>query len=360
MYKTLYDYDNNITINPLEKNKNNYFKKLTLIFGPSCSGKSTIINEIMYLCRLDIPSYFVVCPSNLSNDQYNNLPSICVKNKLEVSWLETLWDRQKNASEAYSITNNIDNLYNLFRKIASESKKNLVLELIDKTNKALQKINNNNNISYSDKKKNINNKKKKKNNFLKNLYKNTIKEYNNKNYKNIELTQIDKICIKYIDFNPNIMLILDDCASTFKEIYKKTNIIKKIFYEGRHFNITTVISSQNDKEISSELRKNSFITIFTNLQTSLTNFTRSSNNYSKDMQKKAINISKLIFSNSKNEKYRKLVYIRDVEEPFFHTTANIYEDLKFCCDYLWILDNIINKKNNELNNNNPFFNNLDI
>ena len=54
------------------------------------------------------------------------------------------------------------------------------------------------------------------------------------------------------DFNPNIMLILDDCASQFKKWYKKSSIIKQIFYEGRWRFFTTVITAQDDKEIDSD------------------------------------------------------------------------------------------------------------
>ena len=44
--------------------------------------------------------------------------------------------------------------------------------------------------------------------------------------KPMKLPKKEKCALMYLDFNPNILLILDDCASKFKKWYKKTNVIK--------------------------------------------------------------------------------------------------------------------------------------
>ena len=153
------------------------------------------------------------------------------------------------------------------------------------------------------------------------------------------------------------MLILDDCASTFKKYYKKSNVIKKIFYEGRHRYFTTVITTQDDKEIDSELRKNSMISIFTSPQASIANFERTSNNYPKHEKEKSRVCITTIFNQEKNQPrhYRKLVYMRDDPEPFRYTEAELYDDFRMCGDSLWNFNKKIGNKLNAFNKHNPFF-----
>ena len=55
-----------------EKDYKNYLNKTTIVYGRTNSGKSTIIEEIMYLCKDYIPTVFVIAPTNSSNNAYTN------------------------------------------------------------------------------------------------------------------------------------------------------------------------------------------------------------------------------------------------------------------------------------------------
>jgi GTPase SAR1 family protein len=66
--------------------------------------------------------------------------------------------------------------------------------------------------------------------------------------------------IKYINFTPYSMIIFDDIISIAKALEPK---IANLFIEGRHYNITTIVSSQKYMGICNTAWFNAFFRIFT-------------------------------------------------------------------------------------------------
>lgn len=328
-----------------------YHKKMTLIFGGSKTGKTTIVKDILYLLKNLIPNVFIIAPTNVSNNSFTGIvPPILIKSTLEQKWLEDLWERQKEATEIYQFVNNLDNLKSIYDEISDENEKYIEMEMKKMTIKMIRKV-------EKSKLLNIMEKKNKKDKLLKLEKKSLIKFYktiihNNKTYLRRKKENKYKIILNYLNFDPNILLLLDDCASQFKSWYKKCNVIKKIFYEGRHKYLTTIITAQDDKEIDSELRKNAMITIFTSAQSALANFERASNNYSKDIKEKAKLCISEIFKNNNND-YKKMVFFRDSYNQFQYIRANLYDRFTMCSNIWWILSKKMKKKN-QINKNNRF------
>ena len=118
-------------------------------------------------------------------------------------------------------------------------------------------------------------------------------------------------CLKYLDFNPNLGLIVDDCAAQIKQ-WGKDETIGKIFYQGRHNFITSIYTFQHDKLLDTNFRQNAFISIFTTEKCARAYFTRPTNNFDKDEQNKVKNILKEIFVPSDPaKKFQKLIYVRE-------------------------------------------------
>jgi hypothetical protein len=55
-------------------------------------------------------------------------------------------------------------------------------------------------------------------------------------------------------FSDKVLLIYDDCISETK--FFNSNVVKKMFFNSRHLNISTIITSQNYKSLSKPLRLN--------------------------------------------------------------------------------------------------------
>jgi hypothetical protein len=341
----------------MPKNYSHYLNRTTILYGRTNSGKSTVIEEIMYLCKDHIPTIFVVAPTNSSNNAYTGkVPDQFIRKELDVDWLDKLLTRQKNAAGAYINANKIEILKSLFNKVSDENSQSLEQSIINKAHSSLAYISDSV-MDFPQKKKQKNQILEHKNNMLRRLYKTTIRFHKVTLENNQKLHKTEKAALSFLDFNPNIMLILDDCASTFKKLYKKSSAIKEIFYEGRHYFITTIISAQDDKEIDSELRKNTTVSVFTTAQSATSNFERSSNGYPKHEKNKAKTCIESVFKQQENDvtHFQKLVYIQGDADPFKYTIADLYDDFKMGSLPMWQYSEKIKSHKNLLNKNNPLF-----
>ena len=343
----------------MPKSYKHYLNKTTIVYGRTGSGKSIIIEEIMKLCQMFVPSIFVIAPTNSSNNAYTNkVPAQFIKKDLDITWLEKLLERQKNSANAYNNANNLEILKSLFNYISDDTSQSLELSIIQKAKNAVGYIESSN-ITFASKKNQKTQINTERDTILRKLYKTTIR------FNKVELEQrkdLDKLewgAIEYLDFNPNVILILDDCASKFKKMYKKSSAIKEIFYEGRHYFFTTIISSQDDKEIDSELRKNTSVSVFTTAQSATSNFERTSNGYPKHERLRAKACTEGVFKQDENDikHHQKLVYVQGEADPFKYTIADIYEEFRMGSGPMWSLSDKIRERRTKRVSDNPLFTN---
>jgi hypothetical protein len=343
------------------KDYNHFLNKTTLIYGRTNSGKSVIIDEIMFLLKDHIPIPFVICESSVtisSSPYVDKLPNNCIKSGATKEWLEQFMSNQKGKAALYKTANDFKIIKKVFDKIKTSEIIETEKSVKDYGEKYIDAINNNSRFDFSQKKEQIVKITNIQKTHLINLYKTTIRKNKFKLETGGDLTPDEICCVNYLDFNPNVLLIYDDCAANFKTWVKESTSIKEMFYNGRHYYITQIITAQDDKEIDSALRKNALISIFTTQQSATANFERKSNSYSKSEIKKAELCIKKIFNDDNKVNFKKLVYLQNgTSSPFCYTIANIYEDFHIGSDMLWQLDKKISNTTKNPNSNNAFFNN---
>lgn len=357
--------DDGSSIEMFNKDYNKFFNRTTIIYGRTDSGKSTIINELMFLLKDHISIPFVICESSVvikASPYFNKIPNPLIKFSATKAWFEEVLKFQKGRTAIFITANDICNLKILFDKINSSAGNEIEQSIICNSEKYINMIMANTKLSNSQRKKQKDKIEKTQATHLKKLYKNYVRKYKTTLECIKDLTPDEICCINYLDFNPSLLIIYDDCAANFKSWVKSSTSIKEIFYNGRHYNITQIISVQDDKEIDSELRKNALISIFTTERSATSNFERKSNNYQKDEVKYAAICSKKIFDINDygmEKNFRKLIYMLNAgNKPFQYTIADIPEDFQLGCPALWKIDTRLKDlKKNNLSSNNAFFDN---
>jgi AAA+ ATPase superfamily predicted ATPase len=361
--------DDGTSIKWIYKTYKTFINQTILLYGRRKSGKSTIIDEIMYLCKNYIPVVFVICLSAVSieSSSYSGkIPNFCIKNTADKEWFMQLMFIQKGRAELYNTANDIKNLNTVFNLIKTPYTENIETTIIDKSKSLIQTIQNNTDLPFDKKREQSGSINKTKEQSLVKLYKNCIRK-NKVKLENIihKLNKNEICCVNYLDFNPHLMLILDDCASDLKKWVKNSTEIKEIFYNGRHYYMTLIVTSQDDKEVDSQLRKNAIVSFFTTHQSATSNFTRASNAYPTHEKKRAEQCIKRIFESDNDSMVinnKKLIYIQtNAGDPFYYTISDLYDGIKIGCPSLWKLDEKINEANknsncDNANNNNSFFN----
>lgn len=335
-----------IKIRFLEKSHKYFLNKSTILFGASNSGKSTILIEILHLLKDYVPNIFVFAPTADSNNAFEGIvPAPLIYKNVEISILNAIYNRAQAATKIYNTVNNMDSLRKLFEKVATPKSIEMARLAYERANNIIMRKQQDMGSSFIEKRTSISEIKETRDSFLKNLYKNTIR-VNKKRLKKLRVSEQELYIIRYLDFNPNCVIVLDDCGAILKK-FQKEEVVRKIMFQGRHNFINIILTLQDDLNLDSSIKKNAFINIFTTSRCASAYFERGSNNFSKKEKEKAEKIINFIFAPSTKKDFKKLVYIRDDMNPFRYTIADLYDTFRFGSPSLWNMCNRICSNKNK-------------
>lgn len=297
-----------------------------ILYGASDSGKSTVIKDFLYYFRNLITQIFVFAPSDPSNGDYTEsetIPKPLVHYSLDATKLNNIWKRQEALAAVYNRANDINVLRSLFKRLNLEHVQRMLVAAENCMKDKKEEVK----VEFLDK--NIRAKKIKEIEKLFSdmemvLYKRYICDHRHRLSK-LNLTNDEQFSLKYITFNPRTVLIFDDCATEFKKLRKqKCTVLDDILYRGRHIYITTFIACQDDKNLESDLRKNTFINIYTTPQCAMAFFSRAANSFDKETIRRADKATKTTFE----VEHQKLIYVRK-ENKFYRFTATVRDPFEF-------------------------------
>jgi hypothetical protein len=344
----------------LPKDHRYFLRKMTLLFGASETGKSTIMDDLLYMLKPYMPTVFAIAPSNKSNGMFDGkLPSKAIKSGSDptqtVKFLESVIARQKDLAEMYNNSNDPKILKPMFDMGSNEKERICETRVIRDAATRLSALADDSSLNLARKKTQRAQIEKTRKKTLVMLYKASIR-VNKRRLMSMNINKFQRAALECLDVVPDLLLVFDDCASKFKVWMKESTVLKEIFYEGRQYYITTIITSQDDKEIDSSLRKNSMVSIFTTDQISISNFTRTSNGYPKFIASRAkVCIEKVFKQDEPEEHFRKLAYINNLAEPFRYFLADLHEDFQMGSKAFWTLNEKMVKGRKKPIETNRFF-----
>lgn len=347
--KNIYVNDN-LFLPCFDFNKNSLLNKSIVLYGSRGSGKSIICKDIMYNLSDNIPTVIVFNTTENSNGFFSKIVSKpFIYDKVDLKVLDDIWKRQEYITEIYKKINNVE--------ILTE-----IIDIIDIPNakKALEIIEEKKELHLND----INKKIKSDSQFIFEL--NKIKEKYNEiiiytlkqiiNYikRSIRDKKISKHSlskeqldiINFVNINPNILLIFDDCAAELKK-HNRSDVLRKIFYNGRHCNITYLLTCQDELDLDSSLRRNANITILCDSNCCTGYFERISNSFPKKIKNLIREVSEIVYS--EDHKNTKILYNKDDGTKLFWYLANIHDEFIFGSKYtLEYANKIVNNKSYDI------------
>lgn len=296
--------------------------KTIVIYGKSNSGKTVLVKNMLKMLKDYIPVPLIISPTEPSNRAYENFVDKTLIHydlnveKGEENLLEKVWEWQSMRACIYNKVNRMEIIRSLYNRVRSDEVDKVIRKIEEKKRSAIVTT------AFA------------KHDEVARTYDELITKFLQKHihhkqhilesYRNT-LNEDELYSLTYINMNPRIILIFDDCAAELRQYFNKP-IFRKIFYQSRHSYITSIFCNQDDTDLPANLRKNVAVNIFTQPAIAKANFERGSNKYSKDIIIRANNIYQEIFVG-----YRKMVYIdNDASRNFFyHITAKIVEPFKF-------------------------------
>ena len=331
----------------VDKDPEIYINKLTLLYGESGSGKSTILQDILYILKDKISIPIVFSSTNVVNEAFSNIvPQEFIHGDVNIEKLQEIWDKQIERVQLFRIANNIKILKSIFDKVGKENEIIKAETISEKALNCISHYNNSKKYDHGARRSHIKFIESKKTKALIKLYKSCIRKYKNI-LKNMDLSYKEKIAINYLDCNPHIIIIFDDCMSTARK-WSKEEIVKKLFYQGRQYYITQIYTLQDDHGISPDLRKNAMQSIFTSENVAISHFSTTSNGITKIDKKKAEKIIPRIFDQKRGspKHYQKLVYDKSSSDKFKVIIADLHDDFTVGSSYLFKYIDKLPKKEN--------------
>lgn len=359
-------------VSPMALRAEHLLNRSITLFGPSGTGKSVGVTAIMGILAPHIEQVLVISPTEPSNHSYSGFvdsplihysigrvdPKIPRDTPIKagIRFLELIWKRQEMLSNLWKIANNLENLHALFEIVARKHNVRETQKLIEKlhTRKrdALRKIA----VAYRadppmfDKRRKVVNQQY--DEFLSLVYKRELAHHirdlwERKLDKNVRAT------LEYIYINPRLLIVFDDCAAELKP-YNNKEILRKLFYQNRHVNITIVICCQDDTDLPPNLRKNSFICVYTDPQVATTYFQR--NKFPKGTQNFINEIMPKVFDKT-GHPFRKFLFIREDPEGrhYYHITFQAPPQFHFGSKPLRELCTQVQANSQTFDSSNPFY-----
>jgi hypothetical protein len=347
----------NTQLPELEMSYTKFLDKTTVLYGESRTGKSTVIVDVLFQLQPYVDQIIVFSPMDRQNHTYDGgiVPPPCIHYSISAQLLDDIWERQSALANVYTRANDPDTLEKLFKRIPPQ-KSAKALDQLEQIRRRMHSYEAE--LSESESAEVVRNKVEEMRLQCEKLrilvYKTYINQF--KTYLNeLRPTKKEKFCIQYLNLNPRMVIIFDDCTDMMKK-FKTHRVMQKLFYQGRWAFITALIACHTDKALDPELKKNTFVTVFTEETCALGYFNRASNDLDKDAKRRAKDACKFAFTPM--AKYQKLVWIRD-EKKFFTLTAKKHDNFRFGCDALWDYCNIIKADSGGSLSDNKFIRDFD-
>lgn len=241
-----------------------FLGRTTVIYGETGTGKSTITKHILKTLSRHCDQIMVFSPTDPQNKTYSDgcVPTPLIHYNITVKVLEDLWARSEMMAAVYKQANELDVLKRLFSRLSLPH----VNESIRKTQRyrddTISRIRDQY-VEPATVEKKIGEVDEKYREIMTLIYKRYISENASALYAQ-QLSKEERFSLDYLGFNPNMVVIFDDCTAQMqtKEI-KKSKVFHDFFYRNRWAYLSIIICAHNDKSLEQDIRKNTFVNIFT-------------------------------------------------------------------------------------------------
>lgn len=299
-----------------------FIDRSVIWYGTSGSGKSFhlkfCLNEVKHL----FPRVVLFSTTNESSDDFKDIiHDAMIYNELTEHKIIEIVKAQIEMAEMYRQVNELPVLMEVFNVCASTQQKNMFNSIERALQNACAKVSGPENIKASE----ISKLRKTVNKKLIYFLKFCIIPNRNKIDVN-KLSETAQLCVRYIDMNPRLLIIFDDCQEEVKELIMKKKsevsmMFKNLFMRGRHNFITHWYTMQDDASLAPALRKNAKVSVLTQNSLAISFIGRTSNSIDPESKKLGLGLCNKLFQGEND--YRKIIYFKEKtnETKFQYHTA---------------------------------------
>ena len=295
------------------------------IYGRSGSGKSKIIQHILYLLRDSNPTTVVFSMSEGRNHAYSDamVPRILVHDRVSEEVIQEIAEKQTRKKKIYDRANNIQTLDSLFARVATEQQRLVRAEMqraFDEvaSQRPIDEITRN---KFTD--------------MLISFFHRVLDPMESRLRRVSDLSDNERFAVEWFQFNPRITIVFDDCSTELQKLRTCGDALELIF-QGRHGFCTTVIAAHAETCLAPAARSNITQSFFTD-QTVANQFAMRQNNaFSRERRAEIMRYAAQIHTTTPpTPPYTKMLYANDrpmlVEVPDHQPFSAVSREVRTCC-----------------------------
>ena len=191
-----------------------------IFYGPSGSGKTVLIHDIMYEARNIFPKVLIFAPTNREKRDYEGIvPTELIYEEFDLEDIRTVYNSQMAGARVYNTANKIDVLEKLFNRVATPIQKQHIVKLENQKQRAEQEVRKI--IKKMDvRKQRLDELENRHTENLSKFYKSVISQ-RQELLQQMHLSTDEVLAVKYLNYNPRILIIFDDAMTEILTLIKK-------------------------------------------------------------------------------------------------------------------------------------------
>lgn len=232
-----------------------FFRKATIIYGASGTGKSTIVRHIMHLLKGHIPTAIAFSESEEVNGMYSRImiPRQFVYESLNPDIIRLIMERQTKAVAIYKRANDITTLEALVMRLAPGDGAHVLHDAraaFDHTTRNAGGVTPEMSEMFETRYREI----------MRKIIGARLERM--RDLRSLRLTENEEFAIRWFSFVPDFLIVIDDCTQSIGAMKRDPNIARLLFM-GRHSFVTTIMSVHADTFLDTSWRTNVGVSIFT-------------------------------------------------------------------------------------------------
>lgn len=296
------------------------------IYGKSGSGKSKIIQHILYLLRDHNPTVIVFSMSEKRNNAYSTamVPRILVHDNVSEEVIQEIAEKQTRKRKIYDRANNIATLDTLFARVATDQQRVARAEI----QRAYDEVASKHSIDEVTKNKFTD--------MLISFFHRVLDPAEARLRRMPDLSENERFAIEWFQFNPRITIVFDDCSTELQKLRTCGDALELIF-QGRHGFCTTIIAAHGETFLAPTARSNVTKSFFTDQQVANQFAMRTTNAFSREKRAEISRYANQIHTTvPPTPPYTKMLYENDrpllVEVPDHQPFSAVSREVRACCD----------------------------